>query len=225
MSWATSPNSCSHIIGPNTICDPLLTSVDNILIALSHSRSRNISHITTPIRLRNTQTEPQLPPRNLRQPHLSLLPRPKATYRRTPNPIPPSQPPHRPTPPQSIKLIANNNPTPRIPLVIRYVIRQFDAACISGIEHGMNHGKPKFTVSFAHGFGDFAGDFPFLCPGGDFGVDVVADEGAERVVFGFVVEGVGVWEAELGEEGFAEGGWVGWCHCVCVCAGVLSKIY
>ena len=56
-------------------------------------------------------------------------------------------------------------------------------------------------MPLAHAFRDFACFFPLLSVRCDLGVDVVADEGAETVVLGFVVEGGTFWEGELREEG------------------------
>ena len=67
-------------------------------------------------------------------------------------------------------------------------------------------------MPLADRLGNFACDLPVLRVGGDLGVDVVADKGAEAVVFGFVVEGVGFREGKLWEEGLGEGGWTGGCH-------------
>ena len=82
-------------------------------------------------------------------------------------------------------------------------------------------------MPFADRLGNFACDLPILGVRGDLGVDVVADKGAEAVVFGFVVEGVRFGKGELGEERLGEWGRAGGSHgsVECISNGVLlSKL-
>ena len=67
----------------------------------------------------------------------------------------------------------------------------------------MYDGEAERTVLQTHFFGDLPCYLPLLCIRCDGGVDVVADEGAELVVLGCIVQ---VGSGELGEEGFGEGG-------------------
>lgn len=45
LTRATSPDSSRTIIGENTVCDPLLCAIHNVIVALPHCRRKDISHI------------------------------------------------------------------------------------------------------------------------------------------------------------------------------------
>lgn len=170
-------NSSGEVIGPDTICDPLLLTVDNVVLAIlaELSLTAEISHITARIGLRDSQANALVTSQNAGQDTVNQLLLAEFDQRRATNTITTDQVPNQATASSAGQLVSEQHLMEQIPAVWRHRLHPVGSVLL-GVLDTQQTGQ---VATLTHLLVDMRGDLLAFIPLGnvrfDLGLDPLAN--------------------------------------------------
>lgn len=188
----TGPHGSREVIRVDTVRDPLLLTVDDVMLSILRelSLATQVRNVTTRIRFRDSETNALVAVQDTGEDSIDKRLLAELHKRRASNAVPTNQVPHQSTAAGSRELVRQQHLVEQIPSLGRYGLNS-----VGGVVHWVVHAEETGKVSaLTHLLVDVGGNFPCLFPFGHVRLDLRFDPCAHLVA----QRGVGIVKVRRG---------------------------